>query len=127
MLRLPLTRWFSIATLLLLPIATAPCIAGEADVLKVDVEKLEQGYRFDVTIVHDDTGWGHFADKWEIISPDGSTVAKRTLYHPHVGGKPFTRSLTVSDFPNGLEEVIIRAHDSNHGYGGVTVTVRVPP
>lgn len=92
----------------------------------VNVEKLERGYRFDVTVRHDDTGWGHFADHWDILAPDGSVIDTRTLYHPHVNEQPFTRSLTVSDFPAGLKEVIVRAHDNSHGYGGRSVRLRLP-
>ncbi|MEQ9690720.1 MAG: hypothetical protein RLO48_13395, partial [Bauldia litoralis] len=50
--------------LVLLP---AVSLAGEADVIDV-VATPESGgtWRFDVTVRHDDAGWDHYADAWEV-------------------------------------------------------------
>ncbi|MGI9388388.1 MAG: hypothetical protein ACR2OX_13255 [Methyloligellaceae bacterium] len=50
----------------------SPAYAGEADVLKVEVSREGAGsYRFDVTVRHADQGWKHYANKWEVVAPDG--------------------------------------------------------
>jgi hypothetical protein len=95
-----------------------------ADVLFVVAEEREDGaWLFDVTVRHEDTGWEHYADAWEVLSPDGSMLAKRVLAHPHVGEQPFTRSLSGIEIPPEYEQVLVRAHDLVHGYGGREVIV----
>lgn len=108
--------------------ASAAVWAGEADVVKVAVRADGGGkYSFDVSVRHGDTGWKHYADKWQVLSPDGKTVlGTRTLFHPHEDEQPFTRSLSGVAVPPGYDAVIIRAHDSVHGTGGKTVRVKLP-
>lgn len=101
--------------------------AGEVDVIKVRIEKnSDQTYQFHVTLRHDDTGWDHYANRWEILSLEGKILATRVLYHPHVNEQPFTRSLTSVKLPKGTEYVIVRGHDSVHEYGGKEIKVKVP-
>ncbi|MBE9534085.1 MAG: hypothetical protein IMF03_03725 [Proteobacteria bacterium] len=98
--------------------------AGEADVLQVKVKRTgDNVYYFDVTVTHKDEGWDHYADKWDVVAPDGTILGTRTLYHPHVQEQPFTRSLSGVRIPEGVRRVTIRAHDSVHGYGGKVMTV----
>jgi len=115
-------------TLAILAAALAPLTAalgGEADVLEAEVT-CNGHCRFSVTVEHADEGWDHYADKWEILNPDGEVIAVRELAHPHVNEQPFTRSLGRVDLPAGIETVTIRAHDSVHGYGGRELTVDLP-
>jgi hypothetical protein len=106
-----------------------PVQAGEADVVKVAARKDSSGgsYSFDVTVRHADTGWKHYANKWEVLSPDGKTVlGTRTLLHPHEDEQPFTRSLSGVRVPAAYSEVLVRAHDSVHAFGGKTTRVKLP-
>ena len=104
-----------------------PALAGKADVLDVEAVKLANGtYRFDVTIQHADEGLQHYTDRWEVVGPDGTVLAVRNLYHPHVDEQPLTRSLSGVCIPKGITTVTVRAHDSVHGYGGKTVTEALP-
>ena len=101
-------------------------LAGEADV--IDVQVTAQGettFRFNVTVQHADEGWDHYADKWDVVTPSGEVLGTRVLFHPHVTEQPFTRSDTVS-IPLGIDQVIVRAHDSVHGYSGAEMTVDLP-
>ncbi len=112
-------------SLLLLGSTTA--LAGEADVVAVDVTKQsERRYEFSVTLRHADEGWDHYADAWQVLAPDGTLLGTRTLYHPHVNEQPFTRSLSGVAVPAGLNEVIVRAHDKVHAYGGREQRVKLP-
>ena len=101
--------------------------AGEADVIEVAVSAAgENRYDFGVTVRHADEGWEHYADGWDVVGPDGKVLATRKLWHPHVGEQPFTRSLSGVQTPKGVSEVIIRAHDNVHGYGGAEMRVKLP-
>ena len=99
----------------------APALAGEADVLAVRAEKQgPERWYFSVTITHADRGWDHYADRFEIVAPDGSVLATRVLAHPHVDEQPFTRSIANVRVPSGIRTVTVRAGDKVHGLGGKT-------
>ncbi len=103
-------------------------LAGPADVLAVKVEPMGGGrYRFEVTARHDDRGWEHYANRWEVVAPDGTLLATRVLRHPHVQEQPFTRSLGGVEVPDGVRRVVVRAHDLVHGLGGQEISVELPP
>ncbi|UCG79532.1 MAG: hypothetical protein JSV21_09715 [Nitrospirota bacterium] len=102
-------------------------LAGESDVLKVDISRMGGNeYSFEVTVQHEDEGWKHYADRWEVLGPDGKVIATRTLLHPHVDEQPFTRGLSGVYIPVGIDIVTIRAHDKVHGFGGKAVNIKVP-
>ncbi len=101
--------------------------AGEADVIAVEVMKLgDTTYQFDVTVSHNDEGWNHYVNKWDVVGSDSTVLGTRTLYHPHVDEQPFTRSLSGAEIPKGIRRVTVRAHDSVHEYGGKTITILLP-
>lgn len=108
-------------------IVVSTTFAGEADVLNVHVIKSgERTFTFEVTVSHEDTGWEHYANKWDILDENGNILGTRTLYHPHVNEQPFTRSLSGVEIPQRTKKVKIRAHDSVHEYGGKMVNVHLP-
>ncbi len=108
-------------------LATAGAAAGEADVVGAEARRTADGsWRFEVTVRHADTGWEHYADKWEVLAPDGRLLGERILLHPHVEEQPFTRTLAGVAVPAGIREVRIRAHDSVHGYGGRELRLELP-
>lgn len=101
-------------------------LAGEADVVGVEAVREGAGaWRFNVTVAHEDTGWDHYADKWDVVAPDGTVLGTRVLLHPHEYEQPFTRSLGGVAIPEGVDRVTLRAHDSEHGYGGSEMTVEL--
>ncbi|MGI9382223.1 MAG: hypothetical protein ACR2PO_03645 [Methyloligellaceae bacterium] len=112
---------------LLLVGASAAAVGGESDVVDVKINKQGGGtYSFDVSVRHGDTGWKHYANKWDVVAPDGTVLGTRELLHPHENEQPFTRSLSGVKIPDGIEKVTLRAHDSVHAYGGAEKTVDVP-
>lgn len=50
-------------------------------------------------------------------------LATRVLAHPHEHEQPFTRSLSGIVLPASLTGVVVRAHDSLHGFGGAELSV----
>jgi hypothetical protein len=115
-----------LALLAALSLAPVAVVAGEADVVGVRATPSANGWRFDVTVQHGDTGWEHYADAWRVVGPDGTVYGTRTLLHPHVGEQPFTRSLSGLAIPEGVASVTLEAHDSVHGWGGAAVEVALP-
>ena len=99
-----------------------PAGAGEADVTAVAL-RTGSTYSFSVTVRHADEGWEHFANRWEVLSLDGTVLATRVLAHPHVNEQPFTRSLSGVKLPAGTKQVRIRAHDLVHKHGGTDLIV----
>jgi len=102
-------------------------LAGDAAVVGATIQALGEGrFRIDATVAHDDTGWEHYADRWDVLDADGTVLGTRELAHPHENEQPFTRSLTLS-IPADVPSVTIRAGDSVHGdEGGETVQLDVP-
>lgn len=104
---------------------SATSFAGEADVLQVKASQSGSTWSFAVTVQHADEGWDHYADRWEVFTPEGDVLGTRVLAHPHVGEQPFTRSLSGVEIPDGMTEVVVRARDSVHGYGGAELKVQL--
>ncbi len=96
-----------------------------AQVVFVRAFEQEQGvWRFEVTVRHNDEGWDHYADLWQVSDPEsGRVIAERVLAHPHETEQPFTRSLGGIDIPKETSLVTVRARCNVHGYGGREVLV----
>jgi hypothetical protein len=121
-----LLRGLPVVLLAVVLLAAGPAWAGEADVVKVEAVGQGDGtWRFIVSVRHGDTGWDHYANKWDVVAPDGAVLGTRVLLHPHESEQPFTRSLGGVNIPAQVTQVTLRAHDSEHGYGGAEVTVDV--
>lgn len=113
-------------SLSILMITSSLVFGGEADVLEVKIEKTNDGYlNVAATVQHDDDGWDHYADRWEILDMEGKILDKRILRHPHATA-PFTRSILRARIPKGMEKIRVRAHDNVHEYGGKEVEAVVP-
>jgi len=101
-------------------------LAGEADVVDAEAARESDGtWRFEVTVRHADTGWDHYADRWQVETPEGRVLGTRVLLHPHETEQPFTRALGGVVIPDDVSEVVIRAHDSVHGDGGETFRLKL--
>lgn len=117
----------------LLLACASPVLAGKADVLAVEVRcRPAPGGRpasicqFSVTVRHADTGWDHYANRYEIVAPDESVIGTRILRHPHIEEQPFRRSLARIRIPHEIVSVEVRAGDLEHGLGGQTISVAIP-
>ncbi|MFT6559695.1 hypothetical protein [Sneathiella sp.] len=107
-------------------ITSSPVFAGKADVIDVVIKKTEADmYRFSVTVLHDDAGWDHYADRWDVLDEKGTILGTRVLMHPHDHEQPFTRSMKLS-IPMHVKTVTIRARDKKDGYGGEVITKKLP-
>lgn len=97
-------------------LAATPALADPAQVVAVAATASTNGWRFDVTLAHGDTGWDDYADGWRVELADGTIVGERPLAHPHVAEQPFTRSTSGVAIPDGTTEVFIRARTNVDGW-----------
>jgi hypothetical protein len=116
-----------LAGIALLLAATHCAWGGKATILEAIAQNLgNQRIRFIITVEHAHQDWDHYADRWEVLTPDGQLLATRTLHHPHVNEQPFTRQLDNVRGPESVASVTIRAHDGVHGYGGAEIELKLP-
>ena len=118
-------RLFSIWAIVIGLVSSASLYGGEVQIVNVEVV-CSNSCTFSVTLKHDDEGWQHYANQWDVVTTDGKLLKSRVLYHPHVDEQPFTRSLSGINIPVGITEVKIRAKDLKHGYSIDEYTVRIP-
>ncbi len=118
---------FKLFVAMLFALIAVSVSAGTTDVIKAKVScQSDSTCQFTVTLSHADTGWDHYADRWEVLSLEGEVLGTRILYHPHVHEPPFTRSLAGVRIPPSTKQVRIRARDSVHSYGGKEIIVDLP-
>ena len=101
----------------------APALAEAPVIEAVTAARDGQGWRFDVTVRHPDTGWDHYADGWEVLDAEGNRLGFRELLHPHETEQPFTRSLSGVAIPDGTAEVYLRARCSVDGWSEALTAV----
>lgn len=118
-------RAISIAAIISVLVSGAS-VAGDVEIVDATAKEGAGGWTFSVTLKHGDTGWDHYADLWEVYTPEGELLGKRVLAHPHVNEQPFTRSLSGVQIPNGVTTVIIRARDSVHGVSPQEFRLELP-
>jgi hypothetical protein len=117
-----------LAALVLVGLVLAgPAFAGEANVTDAKVaHRSGRIFDFDVTVRSRDTGWDRYADRIEVLGPDGKVLGTRVLEHPHEDEQPFTRDVYGVTIPGGIAEVTIRAHFKPVGFDGATLKVALP-
>ena len=82
-------------------------------------QKSSNLWSFDVTVRHNDEGWTHYADAWQVVDPSTMKIlTERVLLHPHESEQPFTRSQNSFTIPAELDHVLVRAKCNVHGFGG---------
>ncbi|WP_428670652.1 hypothetical protein [Roseibium sp.] len=107
-------------------LAVEPGFAGDVEIVGATARENGGNWTISVTLRHADTGWNHYADLWQIQTPEGYVLGERVLLHPHVDEQPFTRSLSGVEIPRDLENVIIRARDNLHGFSLETYQLALP-
>jgi hypothetical protein len=112
------SRRYEIAAVVATLLASVPALAGPADVVLAEASCRGEVCDFRVTVRHEDAGWKHYADGFEVLGQEGEVLGTRVLRHPHLDEQPFTRDLSGVKVPKEITRVRIRAHDSVHGHGG---------
>ncbi len=78
---------------------------------------------FYTTVRHNDEGWNHYANAWQVLDDHDNEIGLRTLMHPHDEEQPFTRNQCNIKIPPGAKKVRVRAKCNVHGYGGHEVVL----
>jgi len=119
------SKFASLAISWLLLFVSQTGVAGEVEIVNVEMVKQGSHWRATTTLKHDDTGWDHYADAWRVVTFGGEVLATRTLFHPHVDEQPFTRSLGQITIPKSVSSIYIEAHDKAHGWSRQRVKIDV--
>lgn len=99
-----------------------------AQVTHVEATQRASGsWCFDTSVRHNDQGWEHYADRWEVLDLEGNQLGYRSLGHPHDNEQPFTRSRCKIKIPSEMSKVIVRAKCNKHGFGGKPFIVDLKP
>ena len=107
--------YLSIACLTLLTLNNTQ--ANEVQVVAADfTQAKDHSWLVKVTLKHQDTGWGHYADGRKLVDANGNELANRILHHPHIQEQPFTRNLVGVVIPETSSMIYIEAHDKVHGW-----------
>ena len=93
-----------------------------AHVTGVTATGQEGAYTFSVQVHSADTGCEQYCDWWEVLSPEGELLFRRTLAHAHLedgnSGNPFERA--GGPVPVAADQtVIVRGHMNTGGYTGM--------
>lgn len=102
------------------PVANHDKATDFADVVEVSARGKTGSYSFSVTVRSPDTGCTQYSDWWEVLTEDGELIYRRVLAHSHTEEQPFTRSGSPVEVDEE-QTVIVRAHMSTSGYGGVAM------
>ena len=100
----------------LLLVSGTPVLADNPVVEDATIRDAGGTWTVSVTLSHPDTGRDHYADGWEVLTPDGTRLGFRELLHPHIDEQPFTRSLSGVEIPDGIDHVLIRPRCSVDGW-----------
>ena len=78
--------------------------ADKARVLKATAN-VGGSYTFSVTVAHADSGWKHYADKFEVLAADGTVLETRILYHIRTSTSiPSPAASATSRYRRGLRK-----------------------
>lgn len=105
--------------------STSTALANEVEIVKVMLEPAAHRWTFHVTLLHEDTGWEHYADGWRIVDDKGNELGLRKLWHPHENEQPFTRTLANVLIPKDVDIIYIEAHDKVHGWSKQRVRINM--
>ncbi|MGB2740241.1 MAG: hypothetical protein WBC60_06750 [Cognaticolwellia sp.] len=86
-------------------------------------QRTNNNWCFDISVQHNDQGWEHYADGWEVTDLAGNQLGHRVLGHPHDNEQPFTRSKCNIKIPADMTKVIVRAKCNKHGFGGKPIII----
>lgn len=102
-------------------------LADSPEIIAAAIYQVGMDWRVDVTLSHRDTGWEHYADRWEVLDAQGNGLGVRDLLHPHVQEQPFTRSLHNIVIPDGTREVFVKARCNRDGWADTLKVVPLDP
>ena len=97
------------------------------DVVAVQVrQRAADSFDFDVTVSSPYDTPRRYADAFRVTDAGGRVLGERILLHDHANEQPFTRDLHGVRIAPDVRTVNVQARDMQYGYGGKSVSVRLP-
>lgn len=91
-------------------------LANEVKIVSAEFQQARNGtWSVNVGLLHEDSGWHHYADIWRVVDEQGNVLGERVLLHPHENEQPFVRGTDGVEIPRG-SVIYIEAHDRVHGW-----------
>jgi len=113
-------------SLMSLPLKAESQSLDYADVEHVKATQSKDGsWCFSTQVRHNDQGWDHYANSWQVHDLEGNLLSKRVLLHPHDNEQPFTRNQCGIVIPKTLTHVVVSASCEEHGLGGRAVQLNM--
>jgi hypothetical protein len=108
-------------------LAEKPLVRLHPDVVGVKVRpRGADAFDFDVTLSSPYDRPERYADAFRVMASDGRVFGERVLLHDHMDEQPFTRDLHGVKIPADIRDVVVQGRDQKSGYGGKTMTVKLP-
>jgi hypothetical protein len=108
-------------------LAQKPLVPLFPNIVGVKVRPRGAGaFDFDVTVSSAYDRPERYADAFRVMAGDGKVFGERVLLHDHMDEQPFTRDLHGVVIPAGVREVVVQGRDQKSGYGGKSMTVKLP-
>lgn len=97
-------------------LGSVQAIANDVEIIGADFQKSgNDTWVVNVGLLHEDSGWDHYADIWRLVDAEGNILGERVLLHPHEDEQPFIRSEEIR-IPEDIEILYVEAHDIVHGW-----------
>ncbi len=101
--------------------------AEHPDVLGVVLESDSNGgWSLEVTLSAEYDSPERYADGWRVLDADGNVLGEHSLGHDHAHEQPVTRTQSDLEIPEGVDVVTVQGRDTENGFGGATLEVKVP-
>ncbi len=115
----------SIVLLFAVPVAAEYSNPYHANIAGVDYSTDDgETFTFWVTIYSEDDTGNSTPERWEAWDEDDTVIISHEIVDPvEEDDAPRIHSEAVYDVPEGVDVLVFRGYDSEHGYGGATVTV----
>ncbi|GAA1346741.1 hypothetical protein [Arthrobacter roseus] len=84
------------------------------------------GWSLEVTLSSEYDSPKRYADGWRVLDADGNVLGEHTLGHDHADEQPVTRTQSDLEIPEGVDVITVQGRDTENGFGGATLEVKVP-
>lgn len=97
------------------------------DVLGAVLESDGNGaWSLEVTLSSEYDSPQRYANGWRVLDAEGNELGEHTLGHDHADEQPVTRTQSDLEIPDGVDVVTVQGRDTENGFGGATLEMKVP-
>lgn len=87
------------------------------------VQSKDKTWCFEVQIKHNDQGWNHYANGWQVYDLEGDIISGIIIGHPHDKKQPFIRRHCNIKIKPDVPKVVVKTRCNVHGFGGRAIVL----